>query len=121
MRALLWFLGLALAASTSEAAPQDPASAAYLLPACRLYLQSADRGQRLRIERGVCIGTVETVLRLHRELRAAYSFCPPNQMTLETAVQTVVTFTEGRKDLDRPLFALAVEAFQQKWPCEAPP
>ncbi len=117
MRAAVGFLCLALSVVASEAAPQDPASAAYLLPACRLYLQSADRGQRLRIERGVCIGTVETVLRLHRELRAAYSFCPPNQVTLEMAVRTVVAFAEGRKDLGRPLFALAVEAFQQKWPC----
>jgi hypothetical protein len=110
---------LIFAVFVSEAVAQDPGSASYLLPACRHYLQSADQGQRLRLERGVCIGTIETVLRLHRELRAAYSFCPPDQMTLELAVRTVVEFTRGRRDLHRPLYALAVEAFQEKWPCGA--
>ncbi len=117
MRAVVGFLCLALSAAASEAAEEDPASASYLLPACRLYLQSADKGQRLRLERGVCIGTTETVLRLHRQLRAGSSFCPPDQVTLETAVQAVVAFAEGRRDLDRPLHDLAIEAFQQKWPC----
>jgi hypothetical protein len=89
------------------------------MPACQLYLQSADRGQRLRLERGVCIGTVETVLRLRGELRAAYRFCPPQQITLKTAVETVVVFAATRKGLDASLHELAIQAFQQKWPCEA--
>jgi len=88
-----------------------------LLPACQLYLRSTDSGQRLRLERGVCIGVTETVLRLHRRLRAAYDFCPPKQVTLETAVRTVVEFTRSRTDLDRPLYELAIEAFQRRWPC----
>ncbi len=116
-RRSVWLIGLILAALPSHAGAQDGASAAFLLPACRLYLQSADQGQRLRLERGVCIGTTETVLRLHRELRAGSSFCPPDQVTLEAAVRTVVDFTKGRRDLDRPLAGIAVEAFQQKWPC----
>ena len=116
-RRSVWLIGLVVAALASHAGAQDGASAAFLLPACRLYLQSADQGQRLRLERGVCIGTMETVLRLHRELRAGSSFCPPDQVTLETAVRTVVDFTKGRQDLDRPLSAIAIEAFQQKWPC----
>lgn len=120
MRLVSGLSALTLAGLVCEAAAQDPGSASYLLPACRLYLQSADRGQRLQIERGVCIGTTETVLRLHRELRAAYSFCPPDQVTLKVAVETVVEFTRSRKDLERSLFALAIEAFQDKWPCQAP-
>ncbi len=117
MRPVVGFFCLALSAAASEAAAQDPSSTSYLLPACRLYLQSAGQGQRLRIERGVCIGTIETVLRLHRELRAGSSFCPPDQVTLEVAVRAVVAFAEGRRDLNRPLYDLAIEAFQQKWPC----
>ena len=117
MRLVVGFLCLALSATAPAAAEKDSASAAYLLPACRLYLQVADRGERLRLERGVCIGTTETVLRLHRQLRAGSSFCPPDRVTLETAVRAVVAFTEGRSDLDRPLSELAIEGFQQKWPC----
>jgi hypothetical protein len=117
MRLVVGFLCLALSATAPAAAEKDPASAAYLLPACRLYLQVADRGERLRLERGVCIGTTETVLRLHRQLRAGSSFCPPDRVTLETAVRAVVAFAEGRSDLDRPLLELAIEGFQQKWPC----
>ena len=112
-----WLIGLVGAALASHAGAQDGASAAFPLPACRLYLQSADQGQRLRLQRGVCIGTTETVLRLYRALRAGSSFCPPDQVTLETAVRTVVDVTKGRQDLDRPLAGIAVEAFQQKWPC----
>ncbi len=117
MQRVLWLISWALAALLPSAAAAAPETAASLLPACRLYLQSADQGQRLRLERGVCIGTTETVLRLHRELRAAYRFCPPDQVTLEAAVQTVVAFAGSGQDLDRPLYALAIEAFQQKWPC----
>ena len=116
-RRSVWLIGLATAVLASHAGAETGASAAFLLPACRLYLQSADQGQRLRLERGVCIGTTETVLRLYRELRAGSSFCPPDQVTLEAAVRTVVDFTKGRSDLDRPLAGIAIEAFQQKWPC----
>jgi hypothetical protein len=38
-------------------------------------------------------------------------------LTLKEAVQTVVAFVGSGQDLDRPLYALAIEAFQQKWPC----
>ena len=117
MRCVLWPVTCALTALLSSAAAAAPESAALLLPACQLYLQSADQGQRLRLERGVCIGTIETVLLLHRELRAAYRFCPPDQVTLKEAVQTVAAFAGSRHNLDRPLYALAIEAFQQKWPC----
>lgn len=65
--------------------------------------------------------------RLHRDHgnRAAAPSCascrvqllPPDQVTLETAVRTVVDFTKGRRDLDRPLSAIAIEPYQQKWPC----
>lgn len=109
----------ALGVCASPVAAQAPESAAALIPACRLYLQSADKGQRLRLERGVCIGTAETVLRLHRELRAANRFCPPQQVTLKAAVETVVVFAATRKGLDASLHELAIQAFQQKWPCEA--
>ena len=117
MRRVTAFAVIAHALAT-PAAVAAPESAAFLLPACRVYVQSADRGERLRLERGVCLGTIETVLRLHRQLRAAYQFCPPRQVTLLTAVQTVVAFAEGRRDLDQPLHALAIEAFQQTWPCK---
>jgi hypothetical protein len=100
-------------------AAQAPESAAALIPACRLYLQSADKGQRLRLERGVCIGTAETVLRLHRELRAANRFCPPQQVTLRTAIEAVVAFARPRQDLGQPLHVLAIEAFKERWPCKA--
>ncbi len=117
MRRLLGLASTVLVLVTPAAAA-GPESAAYLLPACRLYVRAADQGQRLRLERGVCIGTTETVLRLHRELRAAYRFCPPDQVTLKVAVQTVVAFAGNDKDLDLPLHELAIRAFQQKWPCE---
>ena len=118
MRSAPWLVGLALGAWASLASTQEPGSAALLLPACRVYVQSADRGERLRLERGVCLGTIETVLRLQQQLRAAYQFCLPQQVTLLTAVETVVSFADGRRDLDQPLHALAIEAFQQEWPCE---
>jgi hypothetical protein len=108
---------LAATLTMSPAPAQTGESATFLLPACQLYLRSTDSGQRLRLERGVCIGVTETVLRLHRRLRAAYDFCPPKQVTLETAVRTVVEFTRSRTDLDRPLYELAIEAFQRRWPC----
>ena len=92
MRPVPWLVGLAFIVLAAPAAAEAPESAAVLLPACRLYVQSADQGQRLRLERGVCIGTTETVLRLHRPLRAAYRFCPPSRVTLLEAVRTVVTF-----------------------------
>ena len=117
MRRVLGGVGLTLALALPAAGA--PESTASLLPACRLYVQSADQGQRLRLERGVCIGTIETVLRLHRELRAAYRFCPPEQLTLKTAVETVVVFAGTRKSLDAPLYELAIQAYQQKWPCGA--
>src|SRR3712207_8937177 len=83
MRSILWLVGLVVVSVCAPPAmAEDAGSAASLLPACRLYLRSADRGERLRLERGVCLGTTETVLRLHRQLRAAYQFCPPGQVTL---------------------------------------
>ena len=73
---------LAATLTMSPAPAQTGESATFLLPACQLYLRSTNSGQRLRLERGVCIGVTETVLRLHRRLRAAYDFCPPKQVTL---------------------------------------
>lgn len=112
---LLWALLAGLNASAGLA--QDGGSAEFLLPACHLYLQSETRGSRQLLERGVCLGAVETVLRLHRELAPSASFCPPAQVTLEAAVRTVVEFARERQDLERPLAGLALEAFRQKWPC----
>jgi Rap1a immunity proteins len=110
MAATLWL-------SPAQAHGQKAENATFLLPACQLYLRDAASGQRLRLERGVCIGVIETVLRIHRRLRAAYGFCPPDQVTLATAVRTVVEFARARGNLDRPLHELAIEAFQSKWPC----
>jgi hypothetical protein len=110
-------IGIALAAVTGPAAAQTEGSAASLLPACRLYVQEEDRGQRLRLERGVCIGTVETVLLLHRPLRSFYRFCPPDRITLLEAVRTVVTFAGSNKEIQRPFYEFAIEALQQRWPC----
>lgn len=109
---------LVLAAAPAPAATPQEGSAAALLPACRLYVQQGAGGQRLRLERGVCIGTVETVLVLHRPLRSSFRFCPPREVTLLDAVQTVVTFADGNKDTDRPLHEFAIEAFQTRWPCQ---
>jgi hypothetical protein len=116
MRRLLRF-GVLLAHGAVPAAAQDGSSASFLLPACRLYLQSEVRGSRLLLERGVCLGTIETVLRMHRELSASAPFCPPGQVTLETAVRVVVDFAQARQDLERPLAELALAAYRQKWPC----
>ena len=117
MRRLLWLGAFLPLHAISPAGAQDGSSASFLLPACRLYLQSEIRGSRLLLERGVCLGTVETVLRLHRELSAAAPFCPPPQVTLETAVRVVAEFAQSRQDLDRPLVELALQAYRQKWPC----
>jgi hypothetical protein len=117
MRHLLWMGALLAANGAWPAGAQDGASAAFLLPACRLYLQSETRGSRLLLERGVCLGTIEAVLRMNRLLSASASFCPPPQVTLETAVRVVVTFAQSRQDLERPLVELALEAYRQKWPC----
>ena len=117
MRPLLWLAGLLLIQSASLARAQDGASAAFLLPACRLYLQSEIRGSRLLLERGVCLGTLETVLRLHGKLSASSSFCPPPRVTLESAVRVVVNFARSRQDLDGPLMDLALEAYRREWPC----
>jgi hypothetical protein len=103
--------------ATLPAEAQDGSSASFLLPACRLYLQSEVRGSRLLLERGVCVGTVETVLRLHREFSAAASFCPPPQVTLETAVRVVTDYAQPHLDLERPFVELALEAYRQRWPC----
>ncbi len=54
---------LVIAALASHTSAENGASAALLLPACRLYLQNPDRGQRLCLKRGVCIRAVETMLR----------------------------------------------------------
>ena len=113
---LLW-LAVLLANSASPAAAHDGTSAGFLLPACRLYLQSEVRGSRLLLERGACLGTVETVLRLHGELSASAAFCPPPRVTLEAAVRVVVDFAQSRQDLERPLAELALAAYRQKWPC----
>jgi hypothetical protein len=110
-------LGIALAAAILPTGTQAEGGAASLLQACRLYVQDEVRGQRLRLERGVCIGTIETVLLLQRPLRAFYRFCPPGQLTLLEAVRTVVNFSAANKDLDRQLHEFAIEAFQQRWPC----
>ncbi len=118
MRPVLCLLGLALAAAASPAASQQEGSAAALLPACRLYVQHAAQGQRLRLERGVCIGTVETVLLLHRPLRSTFRFCPPREVTLLDAMRTVAMFADINKDYDRPLYEFAIEAFQHRWPCK---
>ncbi len=76
------------------------------------------KGDRLRLERGVCLGTVETILVLHRPLRSAYRFCPPGQITLLEAVRTVVTLADKTKDYGRPFHEFAIEAFQTRWPCK---
>ena len=112
-----WVLAATLWLSPAQSRAQPVENATFLLPACQLYLREAALGQRLRLEKGVCIGVIETVLRIHRRLRAAYGFCPPNQVTLATAVRTVVEFARTRGDLDLPLHELAIEAFQRKWPC----
>jgi hypothetical protein len=109
--------GVILIALASAGAAATPDSAATLLPACRQYLESDDQDQRLRLERGFCDGTAGTVLRLHRELRAAYRFCPPQQVNLKAAIEVLVGFADQRKDLRVPLHALALEAFQERWPC----
>jgi hypothetical protein len=117
LRGLHW-LGALMAVQTGwPAAAQNGASAAFLLPACRLYLQSEARGSRLLLERGVCLGTVETVLRVQRNFTAAVSFCPPPQISLESAVRVVVEFAQTRSDLERPLADIALEAYRQAWPC----
>ena len=116
LASVLW-LGVLLANGASPAAAQDGTSAGFLLPACRLYLQSEVRGSRLLLERGVCLGTVETVLRLHGELSGSAAFCPPPRLTLEAAVRVVVDFAQPRQDLERPLAELALAAYRQKWPC----
>ncbi|HEX2552546.1 MAG TPA: Rap1a/Tai family immunity protein [Microvirga sp.] len=105
------------AKAAAGAAPAE-GSAAALLPACRLYVAQAARGDRLRLERGVCIGTVETVLLLHRPLRAAYRFCPPRQVTLLDAMRIVVAFADRDREAERSLHEVAIEAFQDKWPCQ---
>jgi hypothetical protein len=90
---------------------QEGASAVFLLPACRLYLQSEVRGSRLLLERGVCLGTIETVLRLHRNLSVSESFLPPPQVTLETATRVVVDFARSRQQLQRPLMDCNARTF----------
>lgn len=116
MGRLVWFMAL-LVVGASSARAQDGSRASFLLPACRLYLQTELRGSRLLLEKGACLGTIETVLRLHRDLSASASFCPPPQLTLETAVRVVVDFAQPGQDLERPLVELALEAYRQKWPC----
>jgi hypothetical protein len=117
MRRSLWLGSLMALQATLPAEAQDGSSASFLLPACRLYLQSEVRGSRLLLERGVCVGTVETVLRLHRKFSAATSFCPPPQVTLETAVRVVTDYAQPHLDLERPFVELALEAYRQRWPC----
>ena len=118
MHPVVPFLAAALAFAASPAVAQQEGSAGALLPACRLYVQQGVKGDRLRLERGVCLGIVETVLLLHRPLRSAYRFCPPGQMTLLEAMRTVAGFAESSKDFDRPLHEFAIEAFQTRWPCK---
>ena len=116
MRYFVWLGALLIIQTRCPGQAQEGSSAAFLLPACRLYLQSEVRGSRLLLERGVCLGTIETVLRMHNNLSASVSFCPPPQVTLETATRVVVDFARSQQ-LQRPLMELALEAYRQKWPC----
>jgi hypothetical protein len=105
--------------------PAKAASAAEVLPACKLYLSVLDRQGVVKdtelahlMDAGECLGAIYTLLNVSQILTNNFQFCPPVDADVEHGVRAVVTYIETNPDRASADFtAVALEALQAMWPC----
>ncbi len=97
-------------------------SAREMLPGCRGYV-AVGRGKSPPDRAGLtavaeCVATIKTILLLEELLVPTLRFCRPKDVTVNDAVELVVREVGPRVQMgDKPLFIIAIAAFQQHWPC----
>jgi hypothetical protein len=101
------------------------ASAAEVLPACKLYISVLDNRGAVKetelahlMDAGECLGAIYTLLNVSQILTKSFQFCPPVDADVEHGVRAVVTYIETNPELASTDFAVvALEALQAMWPC----
>ena len=101
-------IGVALVlASLGEPASSETAN--YRMPGCRSFAKQ-DNDSRYLFASGVCSGLIS----LAPEIRS----CPPSNITTGQGALVVVQFIDARPArLNDGFLPLAIEAFQNAWPC----
>lgn len=91
---------------------QDMASANYLMPGCRNFVDGAAHGHFLQ---GACAGVVRATSYFGRSNLGA---CVPEGTTFNEATKVIIVYVDERPERMHERFEkLALEALQQAWPC----
>jgi hypothetical protein len=105
--------------------PAKAASAAEVLPVCKLYISVLDSRGAVKeselahlMDAGECLGAIYTLLNVSQVLTKNFQFCPPVDADGEHGVRAVVTYIETNPDRAGADFTVvALEALQAMWPC----
>ena len=109
-------IGVALVlASLGEPASSETAN--YRMPGCRSFAKQ-DNDSRYLFASGVCSGLIEALISLTPALAPEIRSCPPSNITTGQGALVVVQFIDARPArLNDGFLPLAIEAFQNAWPC----
>jgi|SRR5262245_28586654 len=97
-------------------------SANNLMKGCRSFLagkwESTDTRDDAFI-RGVCVGTVTTLVATAEAIGTTTGVCRPEQATISQQVRVVVTYIDARPNrFHEDLRVLSMEALRDAWPCK---
>jgi hypothetical protein len=113
LSAILIATFLALTSGLARA-EEDPSSAAWVLPGCKLIVDPSASADVYRL--GLCVGTLNG-------LNWSFMlFCPPDPHTSEQMVRVVLNYVEQHPERIHENFeVLAIQALQLAWPCPTAP
>lgn len=111
---IIAFALLTLAAS--QAAAQDLTTGNGHYVACKSFADRVAGGDAFM--RGVCAGTVNTLVLSGPFYPAAGRFCPPKTAPVNQAVKVVVSYMDKHpEELHQSFFMIAHQALKAAWPC----
>jgi hypothetical protein len=118
VRPKLIFVLVALLALEPPAIAQElpnASTAEWIMPGCRGLVGTGDAND---LRRGICAGSIGTLLFLGDALPDDYRVCRPRGAVLDDAVRIVVTHIERQpRRLHENFNGLAMEALSAAWPC----
>jgi hypothetical protein len=111
-------LMIPLTTANGATAQTDTASANWIMPGCRAFIDDGRRMEAHAFTAGVCVGRVDILLLVGRGLPSDARFCPPKGVTRQQAIRVAIAYIDARPgQMHEPFAFLAMAAFQEAWPC----
>lgn len=114
-------LGLIVPAATAQEIQEatGPFRTETMQAACRAFIDRQkphDAGAAFK--EGVCVGVIETVMRLAPGMNATFRFCPSRDATLAQAMPVLIEYIDAHPAmLKYDIRDVASLAFRRMWPC----